>query len=69
MSSEIRILRLPDVLEKVGLKQSTVYKYIRLGKFPKPIRLGSRATGWLESTIDKWILDTASANDDQRQAA
>ncbi len=25
------------------------------GSFPKPISLGARAVGWLESDIDGWI--------------
>ena len=49
------ILRLKKVMEKTGLSRSTIYNYIKDKTFPKPISLGIRAVGWLESDIDEWI--------------
>lgn len=61
---EIRTLRMSDLTDKVGYKSSTIYGLIAQGKFPKPFKLtpGGRAAGWLESTIDDWILEQASSN-------
>jgi prophage regulatory protein len=50
-----RILRLSDVKERTGLSRSTIYLYINDGVFPRPINLGARCVGWLESEIDGWI--------------
>ena len=50
-----RILRLPEVKASVGLSRSTIYLRIQEGSFPKPISLGARAVGWLESDIENWI--------------
>jgi prophage regulatory protein len=50
-----RILRKRQVLETTGLANSTMYKYISEGRFPKPIHLGARSVGWLESEIQEWI--------------
>ena len=50
-----RILRLPAVKERTGLSRSSVYEKIAARDFPKPIALGARAVGWLESDIDAWI--------------
>lgn len=50
-----KILRLPEVLATVGTSRSFVYDQIRTGKFPKPIKLGSRASGWRLSDIEAWI--------------
>lgn len=49
------ILRRPTVEGKTGLKRSTMYLRIAQGTFPKPVSLGGRAVGWLESEIDGWI--------------
>lgn len=49
------ILRLPEVKARVGLSRSTIYLRIEEGSFPKPICLGARAVGWLESDIESWI--------------
>jgi prophage regulatory protein len=50
-----RILRLPEVKANVGLSRSTIYLRIEEGSFPKPISLGARAVGWLESDIEAWV--------------
>jgi prophage regulatory protein len=49
------ILRLRDVILRTGLSRSTIYKYMSVGEFPKPLRLGSKAVGWRDSDIDEWI--------------
>lgn len=50
-----KILRLPAVKDRTGLSRSSVYEKVSAGRFPKPISLGARAVGWLESDIDAWI--------------
>lgn len=49
------ILRLSTVKNRTGLGRSTIYKKISNGTFPKPIAIGKRAVGWLESDIENWI--------------
>lgn len=49
------ILRLPAVRARTGLSRSTIYLRISEGNFPRPIQLGVRAVGWLESEIDEWL--------------
>lgn len=51
----MRILRMKAVIEITGLARSTVYKYVAEGIFPKPISLGGRSVGWLESEVHSWI--------------
>ena len=51
----MNILRLPAVQNRTGLSRSTIYLRISEGKFPKPIKLGERASGWIEKEIDQWI--------------
>jgi prophage regulatory protein len=49
------ILRLPQVKIRVGLSRSSIYLAISHGTFPKPVSLGARAVGWLESEVDAWL--------------
>lgn len=49
-----RLLRMPQVLDRVGLKKTVIYERIKAGTFPKPIKLGS-ASAWLENEIESWI--------------
>jgi len=49
------ILRLPDVKASTGLSRSTIYLRVAEGTFPKPVRLGGRAVGWLEAEVQEWL--------------
>jgi prophage regulatory protein len=55
LSNTPRILRLNAVTDKIGMPSSSIYLMIANGIFPKPIKLGKRSVGWLESEIDEWI--------------
>jgi len=50
-----KILRLPNVLDRTGLSRSTVYLRVTEGRFPKPVSLGARAVGWIETEVEEWI--------------
>jgi len=56
------VLRLPQVRQRVGLSRSTIYALAASGKFPSPIKLGSRAAGWLASEIDTWLAARIDAS-------
>jgi prophage regulatory protein len=51
------ILRLPEVKLRVGLSRSAIYLAISREEFPRPVQLGARAVGWLESEIEDWIRE------------
>ena len=51
----LKILRRPAVEAITGLSRSTIYQNMQAGEFPKPIRLGAKAVGWVESEIVDWI--------------
>jgi len=59
----MRVLRLKDVIEKTGLARSTIYKYLDAGTFPKPIPLGGRSVGWVDSEVHEWILKKIESRD------
>ncbi|AOE83086.1 helix-turn-helix transcriptional regulator [Pseudomonas sp. TCU-HL1] len=59
----MKVIRLQQVMEMTGLGRSTVYKYVSENWFPKPIPLGGRSVGWLESEVDEWILDRIEERD------
>ena len=54
------IVRLNGVCFQTGLSKSTIYDQIKKGTFPKPIRLGARAVGWLQGDIHAWIEGCAA---------
>ena len=61
MDNPQRILRLPDVRERVLLSKPVIYRMISKGQFPRPIKLTSRAVAWRVSDIDNWIASRQAA--------
>lgn len=64
----LTILRRKQVEARTGLSRSTIYSRFRPNKnrpgdfdptFPKPINLGRKAVGWIESEIDSWLAAQA----------
>ncbi len=51
------ILRLSSVKARTGLSRSSILLKITVGTFPKPISLGPRAVGWVESEVEQWVQD------------
>ena len=57
----IKIIRLPEVLARVGLCRASIYDHMTRGSFPKQITIGSRAVGWIEHEVDAWFAARMSA--------
>ncbi|EFI1512448.1 MULTISPECIES: helix-turn-helix transcriptional regulator [Enterobacteriaceae] len=61
-ATNVKILRLSAVVDKIGIARSTIYDWINPKSprydetFPKQRRLGQQSVGWLESEIDEWVL-------------
>ena len=49
------ILRMPQVIEMTGVSRAHVYALISRDEFPRPIRLGKRAVGWVKTDVESWI--------------
>lgn len=47
--------RLPKVLEKTTLSEPTIYRLMKTGLFPKPIKIGNRAVAWISLEIETFI--------------
>ena len=54
-SPSLAILRLPAVKARTGLSRSTIYLRVSENAFPKPVSLGGRAVGWIESEVQHWL--------------
>ena len=62
----LKILRIKQVKERTGLPNSTIYYHIENGTFIKPIKLGERISGWLESEVDA-IMGARIAGKDEAE--
>lgn len=67
--TEPRILRLTEVLERVGLGRSSVWRMVKEERFPAPRRLSTKAIGWLDKEIDDWLKARRGTTDSPKHAS
>lgn len=60
-----RALRLPEVLRITGLPRATMYRWAATGRFPKPFKLGPRASAWDSMAVEAWLAERMQASDDE----
>jgi prophage regulatory protein len=58
-----RILRRPEVQRRTGVGCSTIYELIKKKAFPRPVSLGAKSVGWVESEIDEWLAARIAERD------
>jgi prophage regulatory protein len=54
-----QFLRLKEVTALIGLRVTTVYRYMGRGAFPQPRKFG-RSSYWVTSEINDWIAKRAA---------
>ena len=55
MDRSTKFLRLPSVIDKVGLSRSQIYKLIQRGDFPEPVKIGPKISVWIEEKLEMWM--------------
>lgn len=56
------IIDMERVIAKTTLGRSSVYAYVKAGKFPPPIQVGARHVAWLEEEVDAWVKERIAAS-------
>ena len=52
-----KVIRRREVEARIGLARSTIYAMMADDRFPRPVKIGRRAVGWVEEDINQWIED------------
>jgi prophage regulatory protein len=60
--TSLQILRLPQVCNVTGLRRSMIYQLEAEQRFPKRIKIGIRAVGWIESEVQIWVSKRIAAS-------
>lgn len=50
---QIKFVRKRQVLDRFGFSLSPLYKRVARGEFPSQVKLGDRASAWLEHELDQ----------------
>jgi prophage regulatory protein len=63
VNGRVRILRVKEVAELVGVSTTTLWRWQRDGLMPKRRQIGPNVTGWTEQEITEWLEDRPRAGD------
>ncbi len=63
-----RLLTLREVTAATALSRSSVYALMAESRFPKPIRVGTRAVRWVEQEVLDFIASRPRAGSDRSPA-
>lgn len=59
------VVRLPAIINMTGMSKPTIYAWIKEGKFPRPIKIGTRSVAWIAEEVNEWIRERINARDEQ----
>lgn len=56
-----RMLRAPEVVAITGLGKTTLYREVKEGRFPSPVRLSRRLVAWRSEDVSTWIYSRGNS--------
>ena len=56
-NNQMQFLRLPQVMQRVGLSKAQLYKLIAQDQFPSQIKICRRLSVWLEADVHQWMQE------------
>ena len=65
VQSHTQFLRLNHLKQLLGVSGSSIWAWVRQGKFPKPIKLAENTTAWNAADIEVWSQSRISASKDK----
>ncbi|MBQ7738092.1 MAG: AlpA family phage regulatory protein [Desulfovibrionaceae bacterium] len=62
--TEKQLWRVADLVRILGISKATVWRWLKSGKLPEPIRLGAKVVVWKKTEIENFIqsLGTEAQN-------
>jgi prophage regulatory protein len=61
MNNDDHLLTIREVLRLTSLSKPTIYKLIRIGRFPGQVHLAPQRVVWVRSEVLAWIEKQAAA--------
>ena len=66
--SDEQYLKIGEVVSRLGVARSTIYRWVETKHFPQPIVLGpetdkNSSTRWLRSEVEEWLTDRPREKD------
>lgn len=62
-----RLLKIDEVIERVGYCKAMIYRLIQKDKFPAPYKAFSSSSRWSEREVKAWIDDVKDGFEGKRR--
>lgn len=53
--SGLELIKIQDVQRATAMSRAHIYKLCKAGRFPAPLRIGSRFTRWSSADVAHWL--------------
>lgn len=50
-----QLYRLPHLKQRLGVSGSSIWAWVKAGKFPKPFKLSENCTAWKATEVEAWL--------------
>lgn len=54
--------RLPQLKQRLGVSGSSIWAWVKAGKFPKPVKLSDNVTAWEAQAVERWAEERIAAS-------
>ena len=61
MNEPIKLMTKEEVSNTVKMSGSNIYRLMSLGRFPKPVKVGTGAVRWVSSEIQDFLSEKIAA--------
>lgn len=61
-----QLRKLGDVRRQTGMSPATIYRRVKAGAFPAPVKIGTRASAWVAAEVDRWVAARIAERDGAR---
>ena len=62
--SPLQFYRLPQLRQRLGVSASSIWAWVKSGRFPKPVKLSDNVTAWRATDIEAWVDACIAASGD-----
>lgn len=54
--------RLPQLKARLNVSGSSIWSWVKAGKFPKPVKLSENCTAWEAQAVEAWAQSRITAS-------
>lgn len=54
--------RLPRITKRFDVSASSIWNWVRTGKFPAPVKLSPNCTAWNAADVERWAAERIAAS-------